>query len=79
MVGWVLERRFVRFSTEVPVATRVTRLVVGLLSYYAIALILLPLLKDAIGGAPGTAITCFLQMVFITFVFPWGWVHFERQ
>lgn len=78
-VGWILERRFVRFSTEVPVETRLTRLVVGLLSYYAIALILVPVLKDAVPGAPGTTISYFLQMFFITFLYPWCLVHFEKQ
>lgn len=78
-VGWVLERRFGRFSTEVPVATRLTRLAVGVLSYYAVALILVPLLKNMISGAPGTAISCFLQMFFVTFIFPWCLVHFEKQ
>ena len=78
-VGWILERRFVRFSTEVPVETRLTRLVVGLLSYYAIALILVPVLKDAVPGAPGTTISYFLQMFFITFLYPWCLVHCEKQ
>ena len=72
-VGWVLERRFVRFSTEVPVATRLTRLAVGVLSYYAVALILVPLLKNMIPGAPGTTISCFLQMFFITFISRGAW------
>ena len=70
-VGWVLERRFVGFSTDVPMLTRITRFVTGLLSYYAVNLILSHLLKDYIPGAAGTILSCFLQMFYVSFLFPW--------
>ena len=70
-VGWVLERRFVGFSTDVPMMTRITRFVTGLLSYYAVNLILSHLLKDYIPGAAGTILSCFLQMFYVSFLFPW--------
>ena len=69
--GWVLERRFVGFSTDIPMATRITRFVTGLLSYYAVNLILSHLLKDYIPGAAGTILSCFLQMFYVSFLFPW--------
>lgn len=78
-VGWVLERRSVRFSTDVPMATRATRLAVGLLSYYVVALILVPQLKEIISGGLGTAISCFLQMFFVVYIFPWCVAHFEKR
>lgn len=78
LAGWVLERRFVGFSTDVPMITRFTRLTTGLLSYYAISLILIPLLRSWIPGPAGTIITCFIQTFYITFLFPWCIKHLER-
>jgi len=76
--GWVLERRFVGFSTDVPMGTRATRLVTGLLSYYAVSLIIAPLLKGWIPGAGGTIVSCFLQMFYVSFLFPWCMKRYER-
>lgn len=42
----------------------------GLLGYYAVFLIINPLVKAAVTGVAGTIITCFLQMFYITFLFP---------
>ena len=74
--GWVLERRFVGFSTDVPMVTRVTRFVAGLLSYYAVSLIVASLLKNRIPGVWGTILSCFLQMFYVSFLFPWCIKHF---
>ena len=71
LVGWVLERRFVGFTTDIPMAQRVTRAAIGLLSYYAVSLILVPLVNGWIGGPVGTLISCFIQMLYISFCFPW--------
>lgn len=79
LAGWVLERRFIRFSTDVSIATRVTRCVGGLLGYYAVSLILLPLLKGWIPGVGGTIATCFLQMFYVTFLFPWCAWRLEKR
>ena len=79
LTGWILERRFVRFSTEIPMMMRITRLTTGLLSYYAVSLIIVPLVKGWIPGAPGTLISCFLQMFYIAFLFPWCIKRFEKQ
>ena len=70
LVGWVLERRFIVFSTDIPMKTRVTRFVTGVLSYHAVSLILVPLVKSLIPGAAGTISSCFLQMFFVSFLFP---------
>lgn len=78
LVGWILERRFVGFSTDVPVITRVTRLAIGLLGFYAISLIVLPLIKVWVVGAAGAFVTCFLQMLYIAFLFPWCIKRFEK-
>ena len=79
LVGWVLERRFAGFSTDVPIITRVSRLIFGLLGYYAVSLILLPLIKSAIPGAGGAIATCFLQMFYVSFLVPWCISRFEKR
>jgi len=77
LVGWVLERRFIGFSTDVPMMTRVTRFVTGLLGFYAVSLIPVPLIKSWIPGAAGTISSCFLQMFYVSFLFPWCIKHFK--
>ena len=71
LIGWILERRFVSFSTDIPMVKRVSRVTVGLLFYYIISLILVPLVKDWVPGAAGTITSCFIQMFYVSFVFPW--------
>ena len=79
LTGWILERRFVRFSTDVSMMRRAMRLVFGLLSYYAVSLILVPTVKDWISGVPGTFVSCFLQMFYVSFGFPWLFKHLEKE
>ena len=71
LIGWILERRFVSFSTDIPMVKRVSRVTVGLLFFYIISLILMPLVKGWIPGAAGTITSCFIQMFYVSFVFPW--------
>ena len=80
LAGWVLEKRFINFSTtDIPMITRVTRLSTGLIGYYAVSLILLPLIKDLIPGAGGTVISYFIQMFFVTFLFPLCLKYIDRH
>ncbi|SET29737.1 phosphatase PAP2 family protein [[Clostridium] aminophilum] len=79
LLGWVLERRYVGFSTDIPMMTRMTRLTAGLLGYYAVSLILLPLFKSGIPGAGGTLLTCFVQMFYVTFLVPFCIKHLEHK
>lgn len=79
LCGWILERRFVRFSTDVSLMQRMTRLVFGLLSYYVVSLILVPVIKNWISGVPGTVVSCFLQMFYVAFIFPWLLKRFEKN
>ena len=79
LVGWVLERRFVTFSTDVPLITKMTRLSAGLLGYYAVSLILVPLIKGWIPGAVGIMTSCFIQMAWISFIFPWLFQRVETR
>ena len=79
LAGWVLERRFIGFSTDVPMKTRATRFVTGLLGFYAVSLVLGPLIKNWIPGAAGTTVSCFLQMFYVSFLFPWCIKRFFRE
>ena len=79
LAGWVLEKRYIGFTTDVPMITRITRLTAGLLGHYAVSLILVPLLKSLIPGAGGTVISCFIQMFYVSFIFPLCIKHLERS
>lgn len=79
LVGWILERRFVGFSTDIEMPTRLTRLIAGVLSYYAVDLILAPLLKGWIPGTAGTVVSGFIKVFYLTFVFPWFMNMIERK
>ena len=70
LTGWIMERRFIKFSTDIPFLERLVRIVTGLLCFYIISLIIVPLLKTWIPGPAGTIISCFTQMFFIAFIFP---------
>ena len=78
LTGWILERRFVQFSTDISMMNRITRLTFGLLSYYVVSLIFVPVIKDWISGVPGTFVTCYLQMLYVSFIFPWILKHVEK-
>ena len=78
LTGWILERRFVRFSTDISMMKRFMRLTFGLLSYYIVSLIFVPVIKDWISGAPGTFVSCYLQMFYVSFIFPWIIRRFEN-
>ena len=79
LTGWILERRFVQFSTDISMMKRITRLTIGLTSYYVVSLIFVPLIKNGISGAPGTFVSCYLQMFYVSFIFPWLLKRFEKQ
>ena len=70
LIGWIMERRYVGFSTDISVPQKLTRAVVGLLGFYFISLILAPLIKTWIPGFAGTTLSCFVQMFYVAFLFP---------
>ena len=78
LTGWVLERRFVGFSTDVPMITRVSRAAEGLLGYYIVSLIFVPLIKNGVPGPAGTVTSCFVQILYVSFIFPWCLKYLER-
>ena len=78
LLGWVLERRFVRFSTEISLYQRLTRLTFGMMFFYVVSLIIMPWIKGLISGPAGTIVSCFIQMFYITFIFPWCAARLEK-
>ena len=78
LTGWILERRFVQFSTDIPMIKRITRLAVGLLSYYVVSLIFVPVIKEHITGPTGTFVSCYVQMFYVSFLFLWIVKRFEK-
>ena len=78
LTGWVSERRFVGFSTDVPMITRVSRAAEGLLGYYIVSLIFVPLIKNGISGPAGTVLSCLVQLLYVTFIFPWCLKYLEK-
>ena len=78
LTGWILERRFVQFSTDISMIKRITRVTAGLLGYYVVSLIFVPVIRECITGAPGSFISSYLQMFYVSFIFPWIIKRFER-
>ena len=79
LTGWILERRFVGFSTEVSIPRKLTRCAAGILGFYAVTTILVPLIKEWLAGPSGTTVSSFLQMLYISFIFPWCMKHLEKD
>ncbi len=75
--GFTVNMDDVNFS-YISMKKRFTRLAVGLLSYYVVSLIFVPLVKDGISGAPGTFVSCYLQILYVSFIFPWLIKRFEK-
>lgn len=78
LIGWVLERRYVGFSTDVSLEQKLTRAVVGIFGFYIVSLIIAPLIKLWILGPTGTTISCFIQVFYIVFLFPLCLKYLER-
>ncbi len=78
LIGWILERRFVGFSTDVSPARKLSRCVLGLLGFYAVSLILMPWVKELIPGPAGTMLSCFVQMFYVSFACPWCIKRLEK-
>ena len=78
LTGWILERHFIGFSTAVPVQTKLLRGAAGMLGFYAVSLILMPWMKEWFPGYAGTIISCYIQMLYISFLFPWCMKRFEK-
>ena len=80
LIGWILERRYVNFSTDnLSLVKRTTRLATGLLLYYVVYLILCQLIKKYIPGSIGLIIASFVQLFYISFIFPYLIKRYESN
>lgn len=79
LIGWLLERRFVNFTTDVDGATRMNRAVVGLFFYYVLTLLVLEPLPELLPAPIDTLVSSFLTMFYITWFFPWVASKFEKN
>ena len=79
LTGWILERRFVGFSTQVSLSRKLTRCAGGMLGFYLVSLILMPWIKQWLPGPAGTVVSCFVQMFYISFICPWCIKHLEKD
>ena len=80
LTGWILEKRFVKFSTtDIPMSIRASRLVFGLLIYYIVSLIISPAVKSWIPGPVGILLSAYLQMFYVMFLYPLGIKLFEKN
>ena len=70
LTGWILERRYVKFSTDIPVLRRLLRAVLGFGGFAFVTLLLVPAIKGWIPGPAGTIASCFVQMFYVAFLFP---------
>ena len=69
-LGWYLERRYVRFSTDVPVLTKVTRCGVGALVIMLYEMVLMPAVTGAVSlGWIGFVLT-FAELILLMAVYP---------
>ena len=57
---------------------RITRLVTEVLSYYAVNLILCSRIKTWIGSPAGIIVSCFVQMFYISFLYPLCLKYLEK-
>ncbi len=69
-LGWFLERRFVRFSMDVPVLQKVTRAGVGVLLLIFIEKCLMPAVTGAFAYSWVNSLTTFLELFLLMVVYP---------
>ena len=79
LAGWILERRLIGFSTDIPGGKKATRIVAGLLGYYVVSLILVPPVKKWFTGSLDTILSCFIQIFYIVFLFPLIFNSLEKR
>ena len=69
-LGWYLERRYVRFSTDVPVLTKVTRCGVGVLVLLLYGLAFMPAVTGAVSTGWVGFILTFGELMLLMVVYP---------
>lgn len=77
--GWLIERRFVKFTTDVSATTRVVRLVAGATGFYFLNTSFCPLIRNGIGGAVGTTLSSLVEMLYVVLLAPLLFRLFEGK
>ncbi len=76
-LGWFLERRFVRFSMDVPALQKVTRAGVGALLLIFIEKCVTPAVTGAFSSSWTNCLMTFLELLFLTAVYPFCFSRLE--
>ena len=71
LTGWVLERRFVRFTSDVSISRRIIRGVIGGGVLAVLLYVVTPWIDKLLPGFAGPLVSRCIQMFFVTFLFPW--------
>ena len=78
-LGWYLERRYVRFSTDVPVLTKVTRCGVGALVILLYELTVMPAVTGAVSGGWIGFVLTFGELMILMVVYPLCFSRLEAR
>ncbi len=78
-LGWFLERRFVRFSMDVPALQKVTRAGVGVLLLIFIEKCLMPAVTGAFAFSWVNSLMTFLELFILMVVYPLCFSRLERS
>ena len=78
-IGWILERRFVRFTTDTDLKTMLVRFVGGFLGFYVVNLILSACISALLPKPAATTVNCALVMFYIVFLWPLLFSKIEKS
>ena len=78
-LGWLVERRLVRFEVAGTVRQKCCRAIWGCLAIMAVYFPVTELVKVAVPGGVGSSVACFLQMLTIVLLVPLGISRLENK
>ena len=78
-LGWFLERRFVRFSLDVPALTKVTRCGVGVLLLVLYEMVVTPAVTGAVSLSWIGFVLTFVELLLLTTLYPLCFSRLERR
>lgn len=77
-LGWFFERRFVRFSLDVPVQKKVMRCCVGTLLLILFEKTFIPAVAGQLGTSMGYFIMMAVELFVLVAAYPWCFQKYER-
>jgi len=69
-IGWIIEKRYVNFEVKGTLSERGLRLILGLIGFYLVSLLIVPLITKGMGSWSGCFVKGFLQMIYIVLIYP---------